>query len=458
MSTEDSGLKVLKASITNFKNITHKEVELNGRSVMFVGPNNVGKSSLIQAICSPINSKFMPLEPIKKGEERAKVEITIGGNLHGEEVKYIISSYFSPEHSRGRLVVENEEGAKLSGAKTALQDIIGNIGFDIMDFIRLGRTETGKVSSAGVKQQIEILKSLMPKEVIQDLYKLDQEKEKIYKERTDINSQIRFLEGNIQNNHFTVEQIELYKEEKKASDISEQIKAGKELNDKIYRANEIIAGEAKKTQELSNQVSEIDKEIERLTVIKKEILEKEIPTLLSDVEKCKTFVSKKQVVDIEALEASLDDISSHNVNVQKVKSLKDDQEKLSSEKIKSENITKRLAEIEEQKKKLFSSSALPVKGLEFDEEKVMFNGLPLNEDQIPTSQLIAIGLRLGMAMNPNLRLLVIKDGSLIDEKTMNYILQTCEKKGYQIFIEMVERKGTELSIEFIEKDGTTSAE
>jgi recombinational DNA repair ATPase RecF len=60
MSTEDSGLKVLKASITNFKNITHKEVELNGRSVMFVGPNNVGKSSLIQAICSPINSKFMP--------------------------------------------------------------------------------------------------------------------------------------------------------------------------------------------------------------------------------------------------------------------------------------------------------------------------------------------------------------------------------------------------------------
>jgi len=56
-----------------------------------------------------------------------------------------------------------------------------------------------------------------------------------------------------------------------------------------------------------------------------------------------------------------------------------------------------------------------------------------------------------MAMNPNLRLMVIKDGSLLDKKTLEYILKICESKGYQLLIEMVDRDGGDLSIEFVEK-------
>jgi hypothetical protein len=94
---------------------------------------------------------------------------------------------------------------------------------------------------------------------------------------------------------------------------------------------------------------------------------------------------------------------------------------------------------------------MPVKGLAFDEENVTFRDLPLSEGNIPTSQLIGIGLKIGMALNPNLRLLVIRDGSLLDDKTMKFILKTCEEKGYQLLIEVVKHEGGELSLEFIEK-------
>ncbi len=118
----------------------------------------------------------------------------------------------------------------------------------------------------------------------------------------------------------------------------------------------------------------------------------------------------------------------------------------------ADKLSSRLKKIEEEKKALFSSAKMPVKGLEFDEENVTFRGLPLSEDQLPTSQLIGVGLKIGMALNPNLRLLVIRDGSLLDETTMNFILKTCEDKGYQLLIEMVEKtESGEVSLEFIEK-------
>ncbi|MFN5416459.1 MAG: AAA family ATPase [Flavobacteriia bacterium] len=450
MQSEETGLKILKASITNFKNITFKEVEFNGRSAMFVGPNNVGKSSLIQAICSPVNANFMPLEPIKKGEERAKVELTIGGALHGEQVVYNVACYFSAEHSRGRLVLENEEGAKITGGKGVLQEIIGNISFDIMDFIRLGRTDTGKVSTAGVKQQIELLKTLMSKESIEKLWKLDQEKSKIYAERTEINNGIRYLQGNITNNHFTVEEIELYQEEKTASDVSAKIEDARKKNETFKKCEDYIKfkdiTKSEATRDLFDLLDTASiKDTEQAIVkIIEDLIDKK-------VEQCQSYMDKNPLIDIDSLNKEMDELSKHNQNVLKVKQLQEDEKNLKDRQKESDEITKRLAEIEDEKIKLFASSELPVKGLAFNEEMVTYEGLPLSDDQIPTSRLIGIGVRIGMALNPNLKLLVIKDGSLLDKKTLDFILKVCDKEGYQLLIEMVQPEGTELSIDFIEK-------
>lgn len=450
VSEEREGLRVIKASITNFKNIGFREVEFEGRSAVIAGPNQAGKSSLIQAIVSPLNSKYMPVEPIKKGEEKGKLELTVGGVLDGEQQTYVISTYFSPEHSRGRLVLENGEGAKISGGKSTLNEIIGDISFDVFEFIRLGRTDTGKTSEAGVKKQIELLKSFMPKESLRELHKLDQERLTKYNERTEINSTVKYIESIIKGTHYRVAQIEEYAEPKVPQEIMESIDKAKKINENIRLCEEAVIDAPRSIKGHRNEIEEAEAKIESLKIWIEQ--RKGLIIELEEKEtKANAYLAKKQKIDLDPLYASLETITEHNGHVEKVKNLKEQEEQLKVKKKESQDITDRLAKIDQLKKDVFSSSTLPVPGLEFSEEQVLFEGLPFNEDQIPTSQLIQIGLKLGAALNPNLRLMVIKDGSLLDEKAMDAVLKFCEENNYQVLIEMVQATGEELSIEFIEK-------
>jgi hypothetical protein len=447
---EQDGLKVIKASAQNFKNITYKEVEFNGRSAIIAGPNEIGKSSLIQAILSPLNAKFMPVEPIKKGEEKGKLELTIAGKINGEEQHYVISTYFSPEHSRGRLVMESEGGAKISGGKATLNEIIGNISFDVFEFIRLGRTEGGKASEAGVKKQIELLKSFMPNDVLRKLHELDAERAKKYSTRTDVNSEVKYIDSLIKGTHYTVEQIEKYSEPQSALSIQESIDKAKKRNDN-YDACEKVKNETPgNIKDFEDDINLAEAKIKEL----QQMIEKYKSEIESANKKCKQAVEwmeGKAKVDLKPLYDSFDGITEHNSHVEKIKALKEHELNLKKKQDESNQITKDIEKIDQDKKDIFKSSTLPVPGLEFDENQVLFEGLPFNEDQIPTSRLIEIGLRLGAALNPNLRLMVIKDGSLLDKKAMDHVLDFCDKNNYQILVEMVSTTDTELSIEFIEK-------
>ena len=101
------GLKVLDIKIKNFKNITKREVQLDGKSILLIGPNKIGKSSFIQAINSPLDAKYVPLTPVKTGEEKGEIHLKIGGHLKGEDLEYIVSCYFSAENSKGKVIIKN---------------------------------------------------------------------------------------------------------------------------------------------------------------------------------------------------------------------------------------------------------------------------------------------------------------------------------------------------------------
>lgn len=438
-------LHVLKASISNFKNIDYKEVEFGGRSALIVGPNQAGKSSLIQAICSPVNAKMIPPEPVKKGEERGQVLLQIGGMLNGEEVVYNITTYFSPEHQKGRLVIEDEFGGKVPGGVKMLESILGNIGFDIMEFVRLGRTDTGKVSKDGVRRQIEILKSLLDKEDLRKLYALDQEYAKKYEERTDINREVSRREKLIESyrSEFTTDDIQKYSKALDAEEITNQLQAATNHNTNVNK------GESKIT-DLKNDLNRADLDIVQLETLLAE-KKNSVIDIQNEIYKVDSWLKNNPKKDVDSISAQFKTISEHNEQHRKIASVETEKVAMETDKSKSEEITGRLTEIHNEKKEVFANSSLPIKGLEFDDEKITYKGLPLDDDQIPTSQLIGIGVKIGMAYAPNLRLLIIQDGSLLDKKTLDFILKLCDEQNYQVLIEMVRFEGDEMAIEFIEK-------
>jgi hypothetical protein len=199
-----------------------------------------------------------------------------------------------------------------------------------------------------------------------------------------------------------------------------------------------------KISNLEHQIREIQNQIEAEKKVIKDRGEK--------LQKAKEYLSKVKRIDTKALNDEFDQVSTHNKKVEQVRQLQKQQLELSTKKKQSDKLSETLKEIDNQKKELFKSGNLPVPGLEFDDETITYDGLPLNEEQIPTSKLINIGLKIGMAMNPNLKLLVIRDGSLLDEDTTKEILEICDHHNYQLLIEVVDKRDvSEPDIEFIEK-------
>jgi len=142
----------------------------------------------------------------------------------------------------------------------------------------------------------------------------------------------------------------------------------------------------------------------------------------------------------------------HNKKYAEIAKMKTNFQTIQDKKKEVAKIAENIEGWDQKKKEIFSTNPLPVKKLEFDDENVLYRGLPFNEEQFPSSTLIGVGVKIAMAMNPNLKVIVIKDGSLLDKKMANGLLKMVEKKGYQLFIEMVDWEGGDMEIKFMEKE------
>lgn len=446
---EQQGLKILKAEIKNFKQLTHLDVDFGGRSATIMGKNEVGKSGFIQAICSSLDASVIPMEPIQEGEERAQVEIKIGGVLGGEMVQYTLATYFTEANKKGRVVIMDGEDTVLTGGRNLIDSIVGNIGFDIFEFIKLGKTPQGRPSEKGVREQIDILKELMPLEGLEALHEVEVKATALADERSSINTDIKYLTENLKHD-LSDEEIEKFSKKKDAQPIKDKMS---KIGDEIEAWN-LQATKKKKcdeyVREAPGDIESIEKEIKELQDTLAESKRKLAKAKISAPIYAKYFVDNPEKPSISKLQEELEGIASHNSSCDIVKELDEMNEALRDNKERYEAKGLALKEIKNEKKEVFSKFPLPVANLEFDENTITYKGLPLNGEQINTASLIGIGVKISMAMNPNLRLMIIKDGSLLDASMTKTVLKMCDKYDYQLLIEKVSEDQS-LTINFVEE-------
>jgi hypothetical protein len=100
-----------------------------------------------------------------------------------------------------------------------------------------------------------------------------------------------------------------------------------------------------------------------------------------------------------------------------------------------------------------ANAKMPVAGLGFGEGEVTFNELPF--DQASNAEQIRVSVALAMASNPQIRVLRIKDGSLLDDKSLGLIAELADKHNFQVWIERVEQAG---EVAVVMEDGSASGE
>jgi hypothetical protein len=83
---------------------------------------------------------------------------------------------------------------------------------------------------------------------------------------------------------------------------------------------------------------------------------------------------------------------------------------------------------------------------------VLLKGVPF--EQASSAERIMASVRMAMAANPKLKLILIKDGSLLDKKAMEMLAQLADETGYQVWVERVEGSG---KVGFVIEDGRVKA-
>ena len=107
-----------------------------------------------------------------------------------------------------------------------------------------------------------------------------------------------------------------------------------------------------------------------------------------------------------------------------------------------QEISIRRAEIERQIKDVIAEAKFPVEGLAFDGAKqVLYKGLPFF--QASTAEQVKVSMMIGMAGNPALRFMILREGNDLDRKTLKVIDDLAAHYDFQVMIERVDLEGFE---------------
>lgn len=105
-----------------------------------------------------------------------------------------------------------------------------------------------------------------------------------------------------------------------------------------------------------------------------------------------------------------------------------------------EQLTAEIESLRRQKREAIARAKMPIAGLSFGDEGVTFKDVPFN--QASQAEQIRVAMAIGMAINPRLRIICIRDGSLLDSASLALVEQMAEEHDYQVWIEMVDESGT----------------
>jgi hypothetical protein len=83
---------------------------------------------------------------------------------------------------------------------------------------------------------------------------------------------------------------------------------------------------------------------------------------------------------------------------------------------------------------------------------VTYRGLPF--DQASSAEQLRVSVAIAMAAHPKLRVLRIKDGSLLDERSLAMLEEMAEAADYQVWVERVDTSG---AVGIVMEDGAIVA-
>lgn len=396
-------MNILRLQASNVMNIEAVEIEPNGNTVTLTGKNGAGKSAFLKAIEFALSGKALAStpEPVRHGQESGDILLDLGD--------IVVKRHFTNESSTVK--IENKDGAVFKSPQALLDKFRGNIAFDPMSFASLPE-----------KQQKEVLLGMIDLPI--DLDELDLKRKGIYDNRTDVNRDINRLKA-------LLDSIPIF------PDVPDEEESAVDVIADMQKASEQIAINERGRQLLRKYQHQSDMLFEKQASLKAELetCTADIDALQPEIVQIGADVESMVDPDLEQFKCKLEDVEQINIRVRRMQERTKTVNQLNDLKAAGLGMTVDMTAIDTLKTKTISEAGMPVDGLGFNESGVTFDEVPLS--QCSDGQKRLISARIGMAMNPDLRVLWVPDASLLDSDSTKDLKDMADENGYQLWLEQV---------------------
>lgn len=384
-------------TVENFKGVREISLSPTGALVIIAGGNGAGKSSFIDAfveLFDPKGTRLTP-KPIRAGEDEARAEY-VDTDL---DVR-IVRTW--KKDDAGKLEVFALDGARYSKPAEVVAQLTGGLIFDPVAFLNLDE-----------KRQRDAL--LAKVELPFDLDQISRERSGAEQRRLEAGRDVRRLEGTLSSLR------------KPAADVPDETVNPAELVDELNAAavhNSRIDGAHEDAEHHSRKIKEIESKIANLQAD----LEAERDSLARAVERSK--VSKRDLAEIRG---RLDAVEASNDAIRAARDYRAVKADLDAAREEQAGAQQDLDDIDRRKREGLERAEFPVAGLSVDEDGVTFQGIPFS--QVNTAARRRVAFAIATAGDPKLRLVIVKDGDLLDAASLDGIRELAEERGYTVLVE-----------------------
>lgn len=419
---------LVSLEVENVKRLKAVRISPDGNVIVVAGENGQGKSSVLDSIEYLFGGKDThPAEVIRRGAESARIV----GRLDG----LVVERRFTAKGTV--LEVRSEDGARYPSPQTVVDKLYGALTFDPLRFLQL---EPKKQAD-----QVRELGGL-------DFTKIDARRQAVFEKRAEVNAHGKAMrsrfdampapaeglpETPVRIDELLAEQSKL-QEEKAANDKVRQLQ--RELEQKAAEARTKATRGAELVDRLRAELRLAEAELER-DQRSAEQLRKDADAFAPRVAELKEPDLADVYRRMKQLEATNDAIRAGATRRQldgELTALRESKQKLENE----------LTAIDATKAEALKKAKLPVEGLGFDEHGLTFNGLPL--EQASQAERIRVAVAMGIAANPKMKVILVRDASLLDAKSLQLMVEMADAAGFQVWLERV---SSDRSVGIVIEDG-----
>jgi DNA repair exonuclease SbcCD ATPase subunit len=406
--------KIIELDVQNVMRVKAVHIKPDGNVVILGGRNAQGKTSVLDAISVAIGGmKLCPDVPIREGEDAAEVSLTLGELQITRKFKRTATGEVSSS-----LVVKNAEGQPLSPPQRTLDALIGRLAFDPLEFARMKPTDAR-----------ETLRELVGLDVEQQ----EEELGRIFRERTEAGVAKRAAQA-------VVDELPVPGEvpvKTSTDEITARMAAAaravadhEELKGKLHRAEQDRESLAAQIEVARAAIKEREEAIGRLS----------LSLLAAEAirDQAKLSVQGFDLPNVEEIREQLDQAMHFNQNADEIfRAVERYQEKEKQAEVAAvawKYLDTKHNDIFHEIKRKTEAVEYPIPDLELRKEGVFYQGVPF--EQGSRAERIKVSLAMGVAMNEDLGVLLIRDGSVLDDESMTVITRLADEHDFQFWIEM----------------------